>query len=208
MSVTRELVIATHNRDKGRELVALLADLPVRLHGLWEWPGATEVPETGTTLAQNAILKAEAAARLTGLWAVADDTGLEVAALGGGPGVYSARFAGVDATYAGNRAKLLDLLAGVPPAQRGACFRTVAALAMGDGAVRTVEGVVHGRITEEERGDGGFGYDAVFLYLPGGRTFAELSAAEKNAVSHRGRALRALKSLLSDLLAGKTAESS
>lgn len=194
------LVVATHNRDKGREMKALLASLPVRLEGLWDWPGAPEVEETGHTLAENALLKAEAAARFTGQWAVADDTGLEVAALGGAPGVYSARFAGPDATYAGNRAKLLDLLDGVPARERTAVFRTVIALARPGLPTLSVEGAVPGSITEEERGLGGFGYDAVFLYPPAARTFAEMSADEKNAVSHRGRALVALVRLLTELL--------
>jgi len=195
------LVIATQNRDKARELSALLATLPVTCRGLWEWPDAPDVEETGQTLEANAMLKAESAARHTGLWAVADDTGLEVDALAGAPGVYSARFAGPGATYAGNRAKLLELLAGVSSRDRTARFRTAVALARPGEKTLVVEGAVEGLITEDERGELGFGYDAVFLHPGLGATFAEVTAEEKNAVSHRGRAAVALCELLSELLA-------
>jgi len=196
------LVIATQNRDKAREIEAVLAPLPVNLRGLWEWPEAPEVEESGRTLEANAALKAEAAARFTGMWAVADDTGLEVDALNGAPGVYSARFAGPGATYAGNRAKLLELLLGVSLRHRTARFRTVVALARPGRKTVTVEGSVSGWITEGERGDFGFGYDSVFLYPQTRKTFAEMTPAEKNSVSHRGRALKALRTLLTGLLAG------
>lgn len=200
------LVIATQNRDKAREIEALLAPLPVTLRGLWEWPDAPLVEETGQTLEANAALKAESATRHTGLWSVADDTGLEVEALHGAPGVYSARFAGEGATYAGNRAKLLDLLTGVSARRRGAQFRTAVALARPSRKTLFVEGSVSGLITEDERGDLGFGYDAVFLYPELGMTFAEMTPAEKNAVSHRGRALMALRDLLTGLLSGGAAK--
>lgn len=194
------LVIATQNRDKAKEIEAILQRLPVTMRGLWEWARAPHVEETGQTLEANAALKAESAARFTGLWAVADDTGLEVDALHGAPGVYSARFAGPGATYAGNRAKLLELLAGVSARHRTAHFRTAVALARPGQKTIIVEGSVSGMITEEERGDLGFGYDAVFLHPQTQRTFAEMTPAEKNAVSHRARALLALEGLLEELL--------
>jgi XTP/dITP diphosphohydrolase len=156
-----------------------------------------DVVEDGATLRDNARLKARALAAATGEAAVADDTGLEVDALGGAPGVFSARYSGEGATYERNVAKLLSELArvGATGADRRARFRTVALVAWPDGAEVAAEGVVEGVIAEEPRGSAGFGYDPVFVPLgPGtdGRTFAQLSADEKAAVSHRGRAFRAL----------------
>lgn len=180
-------------------MIAILDGLGVTLRGLWEWPDAPDVHETGDTLEANAILKARSAASFTGLWAIADDTGLEVDALDGAPGVYSARYAGPKATYADNCARLLDALDDSPPAQRTARFRTVVALARPDGSAETVEGVVEGRILEHERGQNGFGYDPVFFYPPAGKTFAEMTADEKNVVSHRARALHALRDRLQTL---------
>ncbi len=153
-----------------------------------EWD---DVEETGSTLEENAILKAEAVVAATGLAAIADDTGLEVDALDGAPGVHTARFAGPDATYADNREALLAALAGRE--DRGARFRTVIALVTPAGERWTVEGSLEGSISEVERGSGGFGYDPVFLV--GDRTLAEISAAEKNRMSHRAVALRALVAL-------------
>ena len=202
MATERIVVIGTHNRDKGREMMACLDGLGLRFAGLWNWPGAGPVPETGETLAENAVLKAEAAAALSGQWAVADDTGLEVEELQGAPGVRSARYAGPEATYADNRARLLAALDGVPEERRHARFRTVIALARPEEPTVTVEGSVRGTILTEERGSGGFGYDAVFYYPPAGKTFAEMTAEEKNAVSHRGQALAALRARISGLLAG------
>ena len=185
-------VLATANPDKAREIAALLEGFDVV-------PRPAEVPdveETGTTLLENARLKAQALVDATGEAAVADDTGLEVAALDGAPGVYSARYAGEGATYADNVAKLLDALAG--RSDRRARFRTVAVARFPDGREAVAEGVVQGTIAEAARGDGGFGYDPVFVPDDGdGRSYAELSADEKNAVSHRGRAFRALAESLS-----------
>jgi len=199
MTGITELVIATKNRDKGREIAAILSDLPVTVRGLWEWPEAPDVDETGDTLEANALLKAQSAVIHTGLPAVADDTGLEVDALDGAPGIYSARYAGEAATYADNRAKLLDALAGVAEPQRTARFRTVIALVYPDRTHEAVEGTVEGIITGHERGTKGFGYDAIFLYPSTGKTFAEMTPEAKNAVSHRGQALMALKSRLREL---------
>jgi len=184
-------VLATFNRDKARELEALLADARVTLAPLADWPGASAPEETGSTLLENARLKARAALAQTGLPSIADDTGLEVDALGGAPGVHAARYAGAAASYADNVAKLLAALAGVPPARRAARFRTVCVAIHPGGREVVAEGVLEGRIRESARGTNGFGYDPVFE-LADGRSLAELSDAEKNADSHRARAVRAL----------------
>ena len=189
-----ELVLASANPDKVAEIAAILGSSVVLL------PRPPEVPdvvEDADTLEGNARLKAVALAEATGRASVADDTGLEVDALGGAPGVYTARFAGEDATYADNVAKMLAELAGVPPAQRTARFRTVALVRWPDGTETMAEGVVEGTIATEARGERGFGYDPLFIPTDGdGRTFAAMSADEKHAVSHRGRAFRALAALL------------
>jgi XTP/dITP diphosphohydrolase len=182
------VVCASANPDKVAEIAALL-DGVVEL--LPRPPEVPDVVEDADTLEGNARLKAAAICAATGLPAVADDTGLEVAALGGAPGVYTARFAGEDATYADNRAKLLAALDGA--SDRAARFRTVALLLHPDGTEIAVEGVCDGVIPAAERGARGFGYDAVFQPLDGdGRTFAEMTEGEKHAISHRGRAFRAL----------------
>jgi XTP/dITP diphosphohydrolase len=189
-----QLVLATANRDKAREIADALSgfDLVPRPDDV------PEVEETADTLEGNARLKAQALCRATGEPAVADDTGLEVVALEGRPGVYSSRFAGPDATYADNVAKLLHDLDGV--ADRRARFRTVALVAFPDGRELLVDGIVDGTIAVEGRGSEGFGYDPVFVPDEGdGRTFAEMTLAEKQAVSHRGRAFRALAERLTNL---------
>ena len=187
-----KLVLATFNRDKARELLALL-DLPgLELETLADIPGAVAPEETGATLLANATSKAEAALHLTGLPAIADDTGLEVDALDGAPGVHAARFAGPGATYADNVRLLLERMRGVPAERRGARFRTVCVAAFPGGERRIGEGVVEGRITEAPRGAQGFGYDPVFEVAALGRTFAELTHEEKSAISHRARAVRAV----------------
>jgi XTP/dITP diphosphohydrolase len=191
-----KLVLATLNRDKARELTAFL-DLPgIELTPLADFPGAVAPEETGATLVENATLKAEAALRATGLPAIADDTGLEVDALSGAPGVHAARFAGPGATYADNVRKLLERMEAVPAERRTARFRTVCVAAFPDGRRLVGEGVVEGRITAAPRGDRGFGYDPVFEVPELGKTFAELSAAEKNQRSHRAKAVRALAEAL------------
>lgn len=181
------LVLASANPDKAREIAALLDEFDV----VPRPPEVPDVDETGSTLLENARLKARALVEATGEAVVADDTGLEVAALDGAPGVYSARYAGESATYADNVAKLLDALRG--SVDRRARFRTVALALFPDGREVVAEGTVDGSIAEAARGDNGFGYDPVFVPDHGdGRTFAELSSEEKNAASHRGRAFRAL----------------
>jgi XTP/dITP diphosphohydrolase len=193
-----QLVLATANPDKAAEIAAIMAaagsfELLPRPADL------ADVEETGETLEDNARLKARAVAEATGCPALADDTGLEVDALGGAPGVWSARYAGEDATYADNVAKLLAELAARPGGggERQARFRTVALVSWPDGREVRAEGTVEGRIAAEGRGESGFGYDPVFVPNEGdGRTFAEMTAEEKHAVSHRGRAFRALAEIL------------
>jgi XTP/dITP diphosphohydrolase len=190
-----KLVLATANPDKARELAAMLTDFEVL-------PRPTHVPdveETEDTLEGNAHLKAAAVMAATGELSVADDTGLEVDALGGRPGVYAARYAGPGATYADNVAKLLDELRDVPLVARAARFRTVAVALFPDGREIVAEGWVDGHIAEAPGGTGGFGYDAVFVPDGGdGRTFAQMTPEEKAGVSHRGRALRLLVAQLAD----------
>ena len=187
------IVLATANPDKAREIEELLDGFEVVPR-----PGSLpDVDETGATLVENALLKAHAVCDATGEPAVADDTGLEVDALDGAPGVYAARFAGPTATYDENVAKLLAALDGVPPDARRARFRTVAAARFPDGREVVAEGAVEGTITDARRGSGGFGYDPVFIPDDGdGRTFAEMTLAEKQAVSHRARAFSALATAL------------
>ncbi len=191
-----ELVLATRNPDKGRELQVLLADLGIRIRTMAEFPEAPEVIEDGATCRENAMKKALSAARFTGLPAIADDTGLEVSALGGRPGVHAARYAGDHATYRDNCQKLLQELAGVPTDQRQARFVTVAALAYPDGRTEVAEGVLEGHITETPSGSGGFGYDPVFWVPEKEQTLAEMSPEEKNRISHRARAFQEAKKLL------------
>jgi XTP/dITP diphosphohydrolase len=189
-------VLATANPDKAREIVAIVYDIAGDAIELRPRPAEVpDVEETGDTLEENARLKAEALVVATGVAAIADDTGLEVDALGGAPGVYSARFAGEKATYGDNVAKLLVELDSVLVTDGGrtARFRTVALACFPDGRELVAHGVVDGVIAGAGRGTGGFGYDPVFVPDGGdGRTYAEMSVAEKSALSHRGKAFRAL----------------
>ena len=187
------IVLATRNPGKVAELRALLADLPVDLISASEVEGAPEVEEDAPTLEGNARKKAEALHAHTDLPALADDTGLEVDALDGAPGVHSARFAGPDADAGANRVRLVRDLSGA--VDRSARFRTVLAFADG-GDVEVFEGVCEGEITEAERGDGGFGYDALFQPESETRTFAEMTAEAKNTISHRARALHQFAAFL------------
>lgn len=181
------LVIASKNPDKLAEIEDVIAGsgrLIEMVTGL-DWP---DVEESGSTLEENALLKARAVCWATGLPALGDDTGLEVAALDGRPGVFTARYAGPDATYQDNYSKLLSELAGAP--DRSACFRTVVALVFPDGSEVVASGQVDGFIADGPRGESGFGYDPVFEVE--GRTFSEMDDGEKNRISHRARALYAL----------------
>ena len=190
-----EIVLATRNPGKVKEMRALLSGLPLRLRPASEIEGAPDVEEDRPTLEGNARKKAGVLHRHTGQPALADDTGLEVEALGGRPGVYSARFAGPEADDAANRAALLEAL--TEAEDRRARFRTVVALADRAG-VRCVEGRCEGRILHAERGAGGFGYDALFVPEGQDRTFAEMDADDKNAVSHRSRALQQMRAVLEE----------
>ncbi len=195
----RELVLATRNRHKGEELAALLGGLGITIRTLDEFPDAPEVVEDGDTCEANAIKKARTIAEFTGLPAVADDTGLVVDALGGRPGIYAARYAGEDATYDDNCRKLLLELRGVPRERRTARFLTVAAIALPSGEIRVAQGILEGGIAEEASGTLGFGYDPVFLIPELGKTLAELSADQKNAISHRAKAFTQAKDLLREM---------
>ncbi len=200
--MTRRVVLATRNAGKVAELRRILAGLDVELVGLDAVPEVAEIAETGETFADNALLKARTVAALTGLAAVADDSGLAVQALNGMPGVLSARWAGRHGDDDANLRLLLGQLADVPDARRHAAFVCAAAAALPDGHVRVVEALLEGTLTREPRGSGGFGYDPIFVPLGEQRTTAELTPAEKDAVSHRGQAFRALAPLLAELLDG------
>ncbi|MDR7867576.1 MAG: XTP/dITP diphosphatase [Sporomusaceae bacterium] len=190
------LVVATRNKGKVTEIAAALAALPVEVLALDSFPAVPEAVESGDTFAANAILKATHYALNTGRACLADDSGLEVDALGGAPGVYSARYAGPEASDADCNAKLLAELEGVPDDRRTARFRCVLAYIDPDGALLTAEGTCEGTILKEPRGTGGFGYDPLF-YMPGAeKTLAEMTVADKNAVSHRGQALRNMATTL------------
>lgn len=192
-----KLLLATTNPGKRREIEQHLAPLGVEVITLDE-AGIEPAEETGSTFEENAWLKAWSAARRSGLWTLAEDSGLEVDALGGRPGVYSARFAGPGASDEENNRKLLEALEGVPEHQRRARFRAVMVLASPQGERWAAEGVCEGSIALAPRGTGGFGYDPLFVFE--GRTFAEMSPSEKDAVSHRGKALRAMVARLRVLL--------
>jgi len=197
MAETPELLVATHNEGKIRELSGLLAGLPVRLRRLPEWPDIPEAEETGATFAENAVLKAVHYSSRAGLLTLSDDSGLEVEALGGGPGVHSARYCGPAASYAERMARLLAEVEAAGGDQRRARFVCVIALAdPSTGEVETFEGACEGRLAREPRGSGGFGYDPVFIPEGHRQTFGELPEEVKQQLSHRARALRkALDSL-------------
>jgi XTP/dITP diphosphohydrolase len=199
-----KIVVATRNRGKLREIVPLLAELGLELHTIDELAPGAELREDGLTFEENALAKARQAARATGLPAIADDSGLEVDALGGAPGVHSARYAGSGASDAENNAKLRAALAALPGAPSTGRFRCVAAFvdpARGLEIVR--DGSCAGEILGEPRGAGGFGYDPLFLVPALGRTMAELSLEEKNRLSHRAAAFHALAAALGDLARGR-----
>ncbi len=193
--------MATRNRDKCAELAALLGDLGIRLRTLDDFPEVPDVTEDGETCEANAVKKASAVARHTGLPAIADDTGLQVDALGGRPGVYAARYAGETVSYEDNWRKLLRELEGVPREQRRARFITVAAVARPSAEkVEVVEGVLEGFIAEAPVGTQGFGYDPVFYVPELGKTLAQLTSDEKNRISHRARAVIKAKVLLRSMV--------
>jgi XTP/dITP diphosphohydrolase len=192
----KELVVATRNAGKIRELELLLQGAVEKILPIGSYPGIPDVDEDGTTFAENAVKKARFAAQATGIPALADDSGLVVDALGGRPGVYSARFAGEGAGDSANNLKLLATIAGIPPQGRTAAFHCVLAFCLPDGACRTFEGRLPGIILEEHQGGGGFGYDPLFLVPEYGQTLAQLSLEIKNRISHRGRALEEFRRYL------------
>ncbi|MEV4925970.1 RdgB/HAM1 family non-canonical purine NTP pyrophosphatase [Streptomyces roseoverticillatus] len=198
----KRLILATRNANKVTELRAILeaAGLGVELVGADAYPGIPDVKETGVTFAENALLKAHALARATGFPAVADDSGLCVDVLGGAPGIFSARWAGAHGNDKANLDLLLAQLGDIADEHRGAHFACAAALALPDGTERVVEGRLEGTLRHEPAGGGGFGYDPVLQPLGETRTCAELTADEKNAISHRGKAFRALVPVVRELL--------
>jgi XTP/dITP diphosphohydrolase len=200
--VSSKLVLATRNPAKLAELRRILAAgrVPVEVSDLAEYPGMPGVAETGLTFADNALLKARAVAAFTGLPAVADDSGLCVDALNGMPGVLSARWSGQHGDDEANLWLVLGQMSDVPAGRRGAHFVCAAALVLPAGAEQVTEGVLDGSLTREPRGSHGFGYDPIFVPAGGELTTAELSPAEKDKISHRGRALRALAPVIAALL--------
>jgi XTP/dITP diphosphohydrolase len=203
----RQIVLATRNGYKISELRTILGDLigelDLEIVGMGEFPDIPDVVETGVTFAENATLKAVAAAQATGLPALADDSGLSVDVLGGAPGVFSARWAGTRGQDRANLELLLGQLCDVPDEQRAAAFVCAAALALPDGTVVVREGRMPGMLAREPRGDNGFGYDPILVVDGDSRTSAELSFEEKNAISHRGKAFRALAADLREVFADR-----
>lgn len=201
----RQVILATRNAHKVGEVKTILHDvideLDLELVGMGEFPDLATVVETGVTFAENAKLKAIAAAEATGMPALADDSGLAVDVLGGAPGVFSARWAGHHGQDRANLELLLGQLSDVPEEHRAAAFVCAAALALPDGTVVVREGRMPGSLAREPRGDNGFGYDPILVVSDGSRTSAELSFEEKNAISHRGKAFRALAADLREVLA-------
>lgn len=191
-----EVVLATRNQGKVREFVELMRDLPMQVYSLDAFPQIGHLPEEGLTYTENAISKAATVARLTGRLAVADDSGIEVDALQGGPGPQSRRFLGEEASDSARNARILRLLHNVSSERRTARYRAVVAVAMPHGEVRTFEGTCEGRIATAPRGSGGFGYDPLFLVPAYGKTMAQLPLAMKNRISHRARAFAAARPFL------------
>ena len=195
MSRRKTLVLATHNIHKQTEMNFILSSLGVTVIGLDQFPEIKSIEETGTTLIENALIKARTVHEITGLPSLADDTGLEVDALNGAPGVYSARYAGENATFDDNVNKMLIALNGIPYDKRRARFRTVLAFVDSNSEL-SEDGVIEGRIINEARGKDGFGYDPIFQPERYDITFAEMTSEEKNRISHRARALEKMKKIL------------
>ena len=191
-----ELVVATRNKDKLREIKELLKGLAVEVFSLDSFKGVPEVIEDGKTLEENAVKKAAQVSKFLKKFVVADDSGLEVDFLNGDPGVYSARFSGKGATYKSNNEKLLRFLKDVPIAKRKACFKCVIAIADKGRIVGVAEGKCRGKIGFESKGRGGFGYDPVFIPDNYAKTFAEMGTSRKNKISHRSKALLKAKKII------------
>ena len=190
-----QIILATHNKDKRKEMMAALIDLNVKILSLEDFPHVGEIIEDGQSLIENAKIKAQAVFDITGIPAISDDTGLSVDVLNGAPGVYSARYAGENATYTDNVEKLVDEMKNIPSENRGAQFKTVMVYIDKDTEL-IADGVVKGQIADASKGVGGFGYDPVFYIPEKEKTFAEMTIQEKNQISHRGIALRNLKGIL------------
>ena len=199
MEIIKEIVIATHNPDKKKEMVVALCDLGVDILTLDNFPEIGEIEETGSTLLENSLIKARTVFAKTGIPTIADDTGLEVDALNGAPGIYSARYAGTNVTYEDNVRKLLTEMSTIDMKSRTARFKTVISFSYNNKELWT-EGVIEGSITENPIGEKGFGYDPVFRVAETGRTFAEMTKKEKNKISHRGVALKKMSKLLMENL--------
>ena len=190
-----KIVLATHNRDKCAEMAAILSDYPIDLLTLEDFPEIGEIIEDSDTLEGNAIIKARIVYNQTRLSSWADDTGLEVDALNGEPGIYSARYAGENCNYSDNVTKLLKNMEKIPAEKRTARFQTVIAF-VGDKMELVSEGIVEGKITTKPKGVGGFGYDPVFYISEQGKTYSEMKMKEKNKISHRGKAIQEMLKLL------------
>tara|TARA_B100001559_G_scaffold62024_1_gene49918 strand:- start:435 stop:1037 length:603 start_codon:yes stop_codon:yes gene_type:complete len=199
MELIKEIVIATHNPDKKKEMVVALCDLGVNILTLDNFPEIGEIEETGSTLLENSLIKARTVFAKTGIPTIADDTGLEVDALNGAPGIYSARYAGTNVTYEDNVRKLLTEMSSIDIKSRTARFKTVISFSYNNKELWT-EGVIEGSITEHPIGEKGFGYDPVFRVIETGKTFAEMTKKEKNKISHRGVALKKMSKLLMENL--------
>lgn len=197
MILDKEIVLATHNPDKKKEIMIALRELGVNILSLDNFPEIGEIEETGSTLLENSLIKARTVSAVTGKPAIADDTGLEVDALNGAPGIYSARYAGINVSYEDNIRKLLSEMSSFDMGSRTARFRTVVSFHSSNEELWT-EGVIEGSITMNAIGKGGFGYDPVFRVRKTGKTFAEMTRQEKNRISHRGLALEKMCQLLKE----------
>ena len=204
----RQIVFATGNEGKMREIRAILADIGCEILSMKEAGIQADIVENGTTFEENAVIKAKAVASYTDAIVLADDSGLEIDYLNGEPGIYSARYLGEDTSYRVKNQNLIDRLQGVPDEKRTARFVCAIAAAFPDGTSVVARGTIEGRIGYEERGEGGFGYDPIFYVPEYGRSTAELSAEEKNEISHRGKALRRMKEELKDKLQQVNADES
>ena len=190
-----KIVFATHNKDKYQEMVQLLKDFSIELLSLYDFPDIREIVEDGSTIKENALIKSRTVYNLTGLYTISDDSGLEVEALNGNPGVHSARYAGYDSSYSDNVNKLLKKMKGFPKKSRKAKFKTIISF-IGDNMELISEGIVKGLITNKPKGVGGFGYDPVFYVIDKGKTYSEMTMEEKNQISHRAKAISNMKNLL------------
>ena len=203
MAELNTIVLATHNRDKREELQEALSEFTVKILSLNDFPFIGEIEEVGKTLLENSMIKAKTVHNLTQLPVIADDTGLEVEALNGAPGIYSARYAGEDVTYEDNVNKLLAEMENIPLENRKAKFRTVISFVDKDRELWT-EGTIKGIIVETAKGKNGFGYDPVFFVPELEKTFSELSIGEKNKISHRGLAMKKFRILLREYISDQS----